>query len=534
MHDSLRSGSIPPSVYRAFLGSFGGRPRGVQTRSEEIFSSTGDVIVIAPTGGGKTEAVFIPVSAALLGQPAHPDEPLCLVVSPTRALATDLHKRMSQPLSDLGLRISVETSDKRCVRANGAHILIRTPEGIDGQLCRGPRAFHRLSFVLLDEVHTYLGDPRGTQLVGLLARLDDATEGRIRRIGISATVDDPSDFDAFRILRTPLVVSDESVQPPPVVGYFPWNGGNGSRRFVDYIRRSGIKKAIAFTRSRTRAETLCQELNQGHLAGNCFVHHASLSPALRRQSEERFRRKPVAIIVATTTLEVGIDIGSVDTVILFDAPPTSESYAQRIGRGGRRSGNRRVVIVTDLYDRRIAFARVMGRGGASARDLRQCFSGILQQASSFVAQRGPLQVAELMRFVQRAFGSSEQVSSAALRALRDGLVLRQDGAGVHLSEHGQVLLERRHLHMTFAPHHGHVIFDNVSGQAVGQANATEGEPFLLGGKPRRFKKIDGLTMHVLTNVARRGTARFMNAGKSHFERLAETHCLVAGGECQTR
>jgi ATP-dependent helicase Lhr and Lhr-like helicase len=294
--------ALPAEVSRAFFARFGGHLTPIQEIAFARFEPCRDALVIAPTGSGKTEAAFVPLACALqarkrLGQTGL----LALVVSPTRALASDLHRRMAAPLGKLGLCLDVATSDRDTRRASRqCDILIRTPEGLDVSLCHRPETLGTLSEVVIDEIHQYNQNPRGTQLAGLLHRLSDLIPGH-RRSGISATLPESTGPERLRLLRNPIIA-----QTPPAgdlsltIHHWTGRGREGVPHFLRSLRELGARKCIAFARSRARVEEVAALLDAEWLRGKCLVHHGSLSSTLRRQTEDRLKRLKTGIVVATT------------------------------------------------------------------------------------------------------------------------------------------------------------------------------------------------------------------------------------------
>ena len=300
---------ISTPVRRVFFGRFGGRLTPIQEIVFQAFDGNRDLLVMAGTGSGKTEAVLAPLAQTFSNAPrvAPSSGTRALVVSPTRSLASDLYERMASRFADLGLRLDVKTSDRSTVGSKPSDVLIRTPEGIDGALCRRPDQFSEIGFVVIDELHKFLDGPRGSQLVGLFARI-----GRIcphhRRVGISATVADPTSPDRGKLLRDPAILEDPDERGTIELLFHQWLGKPelASSRFVAELRQLGVRKAIGFAGRKARVEELTQLLDRDYFRGRCFAHHADLSTSERRRTEEQLRQLPVGLVVATTTLEVGI------------------------------------------------------------------------------------------------------------------------------------------------------------------------------------------------------------------------------------
>jgi ATP-dependent Lhr-like helicase len=504
---------------RAFFGAFGLRLRPIQQEAFATLEPGRDALIMAPTGSGKTEAALAPVAELLQGSRGRLR---ALVLSPRQALASDLHTRLSETFAKLGLRLDVATGDKNtCSATKPPDLLIRTPEGLDSMLVRQETALAAVQVVVIDEIHTFLDDARGTQLVGLLQRLATVSPG-FYRLGVSATLQDPSAPERAGLVRQPVMVREASDRGTLAVSWFDWHqSGNDAKRFIQFLREQRVRKAIGFAGSRAKVELLAHTLNTGYLQNKIFVHHAGISQSVRRNTEQMLRNLPVAFVVATTTLEVGIDIGGVDTCVLFDAPPDRAAFLQRAGRAGRRSGQRQVVCVSGLYSRRVDFARVMpGQAETGLVDTKPFLSGCLQQIGSYVAQHDGADMSAVSRFLGNAYGVSPQVAAELVSALVAAGILTRDQTQLRLSDEGESMLETRQLHLTFAPAGGAKVVDRDSGRSLGRALATGSDQLLLGGQARKVVGFDTTTGAALTVPHSGGRPQFVPGGDSRFEWIA--------------
>lgn len=428
------------SVGRAFFGSFQAL-RDVQRAALPRICKGEDVLVASATASGKTEAVMAPLVARTLER--HPVDRTgirILVIAPTRALVNDLAARLQGPLDRSGLRCGRQTSDHRDKHAR-PFVLITTPESLDSMLVRdgrltgGRMTDHLLadvSAVFMDEAHLFDGTARGDQLCWLLGRLR-----RVRRLrgesvvsgptGLqicagSATVSDPDGL-ARRLLGPSAVAVKvagtrevEVFGPSDDAGWFslaPSMDVAGLRDSLEIAPPEGfaqtverriwralsgalpMRKALVFAPTRRLVDTLSAQLTntlRQHRDLEVLAHHGSLERPRRERAEAVFAEASDAVLVATTTLEVGIDIGDVDLVALVGAPAGTRSLLQRIGRAGRRIGRTRVLALPRTPVERAALASML----ISARDGRleperyaRRWSVFVQQAASFVAQGRP-------------------------------------------------------------------------------------------------------------------------------------------------
>ena len=305
-------------------------------------------LLIAPTGGGKTLAGFLP-SLVELG--ARPEPGLhTLYVSPLKALAADIRRNLGAPLAEMDLTIRVEdrTGDTGAAqrarqRVDPPHILLTTPESLALMLSyeEAPRIFAGLGRVILDEIHALAESKRGDQLMLGLARLQALAPG-MRRVGLSATVEDPPALARFLGDGTRVLVADPGPEPditileteePP-----PWAGQTSTyaaRAVMDLIRAA--RTTLVFINTRAQSELFFQALWAENSEGLPIgLHHGSISREARTRVEAAMAAGQLRGIVATGSLDLGIDWGDVDLVIQVGAPKNVKRLVQRIGRANHR------------------------------------------------------------------------------------------------------------------------------------------------------------------------------------------------------
>ena len=309
------------------------------------------VLLIAPTGGGKTLAGFLPTLIELADgshRGLH-----TLYISPLKALAADIRRNLGRPIADMALPIRVEdrtgdTSPTQRLRqrADPPHILLTTPESLALLLSYpdAPRMFAGVSRVIVDEIHALAESKRGDQLMLCLARLSTLAPG-LRRVGLSATVDDPAAIAHF-LARHPdpcrILTADPGPDPdiamlacddPP-----PWAGGGGRYAIPAILRE--VKRhriTLIFHNTRAQAEIFFRDLwlaNEDALP--IGIHHGSLAREQRQKVEAAMVAGQLRAVVCTGSLDLGIDWGDVDLVIQVGAPKNVKRLVQRIGRANHR------------------------------------------------------------------------------------------------------------------------------------------------------------------------------------------------------
>jgi ATP-dependent Lhr-like helicase len=309
------------------------------------------LLLIAPTGGGKTLAGFLPTLVDLADAPR--DGLHTLYVSPLKALAADIKRNLRTPIEEAGLPIRVEdrTGDtsahiKKRQRADPPHILLTTPESLAllTSYEDAPRMFKGVQRVVVDEIHALAESKRGDQLMLALARLQ-AMCPDLRRVGLSATVDDPAAI-ARLLARHPdpceIIVADPG--PEPDISMLvtdeapPWSGGGAKYSIpavLEQVRRH--KTTLIFHNTRAQAEIFFHNLwlaNEDALP--IGIHHGSLDRQQREKVEAAMVRGDLRAIVCTGSLDLGIDWGDVDLVIQIGAPKNVKRLVQRIGRANHR------------------------------------------------------------------------------------------------------------------------------------------------------------------------------------------------------
>jgi ATP-dependent helicase Lhr and Lhr-like helicase len=337
----------------AWFSSRGWAPRPHQLAVMKLGLAQQSALLISPTGGGKTMAGFL----ASLQQLALPHEHTgihTLYISPLKALAVDIARNLENPVAEMGLPITIETrtgdtpqSRRLRIRTHPPDILITTPEQVS-LMVADPAAAHllrNLRCVIIDELHSIVTNKRGVLLSLALTRVR-AHAPQVRFVGLSATV---ADTDALRAWLSPshapsvaLVTGVAGATPKISIlkskERVPW-AGHSSRYAVSeiYAAIAQRKMTLVFVNTRSQAEMLFQELwhaNEENLP--IALHHGSLDVAQRRKVEAAMADNKLRAVVATSTLDLGIDWGDVDLVVQVGAPKGSSRLLQRIGRANHR------------------------------------------------------------------------------------------------------------------------------------------------------------------------------------------------------
>ena len=358
---------LHPAVQYQVVNDFGWSGlRGLQEAAIEPVLDGADALLLAATASGKTEAAILPLLSRMEAQRWRGLS--VIYVCPLKALLNNLEPRLSRMAGWLGRRAAVwhgdvSQSQKRWIAAEPPDLLLTTPESLEGMLisARIEHAwlFADLQTVVVDEVHAFATGDRGWHLLGVLSRLTRLAARPVQRLGLSATVGNPAallDWLADGSDRPRVVVTAPSSADRRAVDVgIDFVGSLSNAAHVIASLHQGEKRLV-FCDSRARVEEIAVGLRER--AVHTFVSHSSVSADERRQAERAFAGESNCVIVATSTLELGIDIGDLDRVIQVGAPTTVSSYLQRLGRTGRRPGTTRnlLFLSTDLAELWLASA----------------------------------------------------------------------------------------------------------------------------------------------------------------------------------
>jgi ATP-dependent helicase Lhr and Lhr-like helicase len=376
----LERPAILPDLFGHWFASRGWTPRAHQLELLAKAHAGRSVLLIAPTGGGKTLAGFLPSLVELSGAAASPSMSgtsekrklfstgrdlrragglHTLYISPLKALAVDIARNLEAPVAEMGLPIRIETrtgdtpiSKRQRQRRDPPEILLTTPEQLALLLASAdaPYLFGSLKRVILDEVHALVVSKRGDLLSLGLARLFRLAPD-LTSIGLSATVAEPEELARFmvpqragasRAARADLIVAEGGAAPHVTMldtrERLPW-AGHSARHALDEIYRLIVahRTTLVFVNTRSQAEAIFQQLwqiNDGNLA--IALHHGSLDVAQRRKVETAMAAGRLRAVVCTSSLDLGVDWGDVDLVVNVGAPKGASRLLQRIGRANHR------------------------------------------------------------------------------------------------------------------------------------------------------------------------------------------------------
>lgn len=441
-----------------------------------------------------------------------------ILLSPTRALCNDLVRRLRRSVERCRIRAQVKSGDASGFNdKDPPELLITTPESLDSMLCRRPRVLRTVRAVMIDELHLLADTARGDQLQCLLARLDKVAQGPVQRCAASATVPRAEALartflgqDAQVIIaggaRGPLAGRQRRIKAS--LEEAPTLDAASAAVARLAMGEEAARKVLIFANSRAQVEGLTASLSERPaLRGRVYAHHGSLARGERMRVEKALLEAPAALCVATMTLEIGVDIGDVDMVVLLAPPPDVASLLQRVGRGNRRGDVTRVHCLYAGDLERWRFEHLLAcaaRGELFGDPVPFRPSVAAQQALSLLFQNPARWIsAGALRArlpVEAARRISEEDCVGLLGQLAERGWLRVDARGRYLVEDRAVkAFEAGRLHANFHVERELQVVDELTGRAVGsirlgsqvQSRLGRGDAIsvALGGQRRQVARV---------------------------------------------
>jgi ATP-dependent Lhr-like helicase len=357
----------------------------IQQKALPVIARRVNCLLVAPTGSGKTEAAVLPVFTMLAHEKGSAGRIQAIYITPLRALNNDVMRRVIRYAQSEGLRIEIRhgdttTLERKKIVENPPDVLITTPESLAVVLTSDKMlaALKGLQWVIVDEVHELVSNERGAHLSISLERLQAASSQHVARIGLSATVGNLKQAAQFvsGAGRKRAVLVDSARRGYDIDVRFVKGSLNNVAHFVtEYVKSNKVEGSILlFTNTRDEAEYLGTILkNQSEIKVD--VHHGSLSKEMREETEHTLRSGSAGIVVCTSSLELGLDIGSVDLVIHYGSPRQVSKLMQRIGRSrhNRRSFAKGLVVTNNPDDEieALAIIRRMKKGSIEEQKMHE-------------------------------------------------------------------------------------------------------------------------------------------------------------------
>lgn len=502
---------LEPAVARAFYGRFQ-QLKPMQQQVIEPLLAGDDLILSAATGSGKTEAVIAPVISRYWSKLVASPALFLLYIVPTRALAHDLAKRLRPSCESLSLKLGIRHGEHNDLPRQ-PHILITTPESLDVMLLHQPQKLKQIKAVIIDEAHLFYNTQRGLQLAILLNRLQ-IPDSPIQRVALSGTLTDPNGLRYFLFgWASPAKHQVFSLQRQidAQIRYVA-----SDSEFVALILRLATgrpTKLLVFATSRQQCDTLAQLLQKEPLLRTwVWSHHSSLSPEVRRQVEQRFSAARIGICIATSTLELGIDIGDIDAVVLWEPPDNTAAFLQKIGRSNRRQHKTNVIALvpaSQLFKQvtqALTFCALLDNaqnGQLPLQEPQQLYGALVQQVCSVLAsQKGQfISLQQWLQYFEPVDGlTRESLTSILDELVHAGVLQRHEWKNSYGAQDGLwELLDRRQIYSNFTEDikqvdiwHGSWVVGNIPSSNLRYLEA--GHQIRFGGKLWQIQsiKLDGI------------------------------------------
>ncbi len=477
-------------------------------------------MVIAPTGSGKTETAVIPIFARV-AKSKKQDKIKILYVTPLRALNRDVFKRIIHYAETEGLRIEVRHGDtsqsmRRKINLSPPDILITTPETIIILLTQVGmlKALDELEWIVLDEVHELLGNERGAQLSLSLERLQANTKYPITRVGLSATVGNIGEAAKFVVgtKRKCRIIEDHSIRKYDVeVKYIEGTITDVVDHIIDYVTKNyPSSPVLLFTNTRGESEYLASVLKERSSLA-IELHHGSLSQQVREETEETLKEGKPGIVVCTSSLELGLDIGSVELVIHYGSPRQVSKLMQRIGRSRHtRGSSAKGLIVTNNPDDEIEALAILERVKEKSIEDQIVHDGALDVLAHHLVgmtmQFGKVSLDFALNMVTQAYSFrniTAQELLAVLEVLHNGSIIYLDKEEMTFTKKGRSFRYYFENLSTIPDILKFKVFDTVSKKIIGSLdqrfvgdNGEQGSVFVLRGMQWRILNVDDKSLKV--------------------------------------
>lgn len=506
----------------------------------KIMTTDNNYVLASRTASGKTEAAFLPIFSKVdFNQPGVQ----VLYISPLIALINDQMERVEELCSYLDVTVTKWHGEASAIKKNKLlespdGIVLITPESIEAMFQNKPnyvrKLFSSLKFIVVDEIHYYFGTERGVHLQSLLYRLSKINVGKCRYVGLSATIGDftlAKEF--FGQPESTKVLIDNTPKPNKVeIKYFPSEPLQLSVDLLkDLYKKTRGKKALVFANTRTLVENTSVKLSQiSELVGghsNYFSHHSSIDRDIKEYAAffaKHSRYEPFTIC-CTSTLELGIDIGNVDTVVQIQSPHSVSSMVQRMGRSGRgqNSTSELTIYATNKWDLLQALAcwRLFEKGVLDISErIKRPYDILLHQMLSIVKERTEIGAEELVRELHENIAFRDcDIDSAKMiiRKLIDEDMLEEIGKKLILGLKGEKFFDAGELYTVFWSSFEYEVFynDQAIGSLCPDTNVGIGMTVFLAAKMWRIVEIDYERMRIYVDTASVGNAPIFTGSEGY-------------------
>ncbi len=491
-------------------------PTPIQRKAIPVILRGRNTLIVAPTGSGKTEAAVIPIFTMLSEKKSEQKGIRALYITPLRALNRDIFRRLIQYAEERGLKADIRHGDtsqysRQKMVDEPPHVLITTPETLAIILTsrRMRENLRTLEYVVIDELHELIGSERGAHLSVSLERLALLVGHRVTRIGLSASIGDLEEagrFLAGEEMKAAVIV-DPSIRRYDIeLRYVSGSLTDLADSILRYIRNKvGVEKStILFTNTRDEAEYLGSMMRAKSPDIQVEVHHGSLSREIREDTERRLREGEAGVVVSTSSLELGLDIGKVDLVVQYGSSRQAVKLVQRIGRSRHQVGESAVgLVVTNRIDDELEALALINRVHAGSFERSEIHKGALDVLShhlvGMVMENRSLHISDAVTVIKKAYPfrdiGIEEVNRCFDLLDRQG-ILRYDGEVAR--PRGAEMYKYYYNNISMIPDiQSLTVIDRVSNKKVGKLDqmfveefGEPGRPFVLKGSSWKIISID--------------------------------------------
>ncbi len=389
----------------------------IQKKAIPVILQKKDSLIIAPTGSGKTECSVIPIFS-MIKESKKLGKIKALYITPLRALNRDVFRRITRYAQNDGLTIEIRHGDtsqsaRKKITKDPPSVLITTPETLVILLTQKKmlEAFSELEWIVIDEVHELLASERGSQLSLSLERLQLTSSSEITRVGLSATIGNEDEAAKFVVgtKRKYKIIRDKSVRVYDVdVKFIDGSISDVADSIIDYVKKLNLNSPVLlFTNTRGESEFLASILKEKSDI-NIELHHGSLSKQVREETEFSLREGKSGIVVCTSSLELGLDIGSIELVIHYGSPRQVSKLIQRIGRSKHnRDSSAKGLIITNNSDDEFEAKAILERIKEGSIEEQKIHDGSLDVLAHHLVgltiQLGEIKVENAFKILTKAY-----------------------------------------------------------------------------------------------------------------------------------
>ncbi len=487
--------------------------RPVQELASQAILDGKNAVILAPTAGGKTEASIFPMLAQLVEN--EPEGVGLIYVAPIKALLNNQAERLGTYTEMVGLSRflwhgDVADKEKRRFVKQPTTLLMTTPESLEVMLLspRVPmdRLFRNLSGLIVDEIHALAGTDRGTHLQSVFERLLRYTKNDVQRLGLSATVGNPDGIMHWlqgTSKRPNCVITPPKLPSPKEIRIHLRDTIPDIARDASQVAQG--KKSLFFCQSRALSESIAERMRNREM--DVFVHHSSVSSEERQAAEESFHRGSNTCIVCTSTLELGIDVGDLDLVLQANAPSSVSSFLQRLGRTGRRTGQRANTIFycehSEAVLQAIAIVELAKKGWIESAQLqKRAWPVLVHQLLALSLQHKAISPEQCWEQISAVNDFSEitrtEFNHLVLHLMREDYLFSANGL-LSLGDKAEKIFGRRNFMEIYAVFSSPVLYKvkTEAGYFVGSLEqdfvdklVVEMSSFLLGGRAWTVNQIN--------------------------------------------